>query len=866
MLLHADSAVAHHTFAGLVESLRGLEWSVLSGSPAFGAGRVGGSVRAASGALAVGSASPEYGTLHGAERFAVAVWMQDAWEVGASAFVGFLGPGAAPANGVRLLAESSDSGSTYPLWAELVAAGVAYRFPAALPDMDPYRGPGPGVPHILVLQLDRRGPRWSLASSLDGGPFAAQGVSAPRLRGPDVDLPLQTADDESHFGLALSGHATVDEIAFWRAGDGLRRFHAVGLMDLWVRFRSPMSAWTDRFGEDRHAPPPKSRGRAGAPCRVNARPTVTAPSGLHMDVEAGSQPRENEMEFLANDPDGGAVSWFIASPASFGVVSLHAHPRSADAVVARYDPGACGTEDAFVLRAESRCGLGEDVAVTVSIAHGAMCPIVPDSVSLADAAARGVAAGKADSVSLTDAIAMGTSKADSVPLADAFAFAAGIPEADSVSLADAVVIDVGVNASDALFLADGVAASEQTTTVPPPTTTAPPSTTTTTPAPPTTTAPLATTTTQPAITTAPPGPAFGAESEFLPANGAGDISAASLGSGKFVVAYRDAADFDHGTARVGTVSGTAVTFGPEAEFQSAAAGASFISVVELVGDKFVVAYADAADSYHGTARVGTVSGTDITFGPEAEFLSAGAAYHVSAAALDPTHFVVAYRDNADGDHGTARVGTVSGADITFGAETEFLSAGAATQISAAALSATAFVVAYQDNADAGHGTARVGTVSGTDVTFGAEAEFLSAGGAVSVSAAALSGTQFVVAYYDAADSGHGTARVGTVSGTDVTFGAEAEFLSASGALFNSVAAIYADKFVVAYADYSDSGHGTARVGTVSGTAIAFGTEAEFLSAGVAASVSAAAIGPGEFVVAYADAADSYHGTAKVGSV
>ena len=374
MLPHGDSAVAHHTFGGLTESFRGLEWSALSGSPVFGAGRVGGSVAAAGGApLALGSASAEYGTLHGAERFAVAMWIQNAWELDSSVFAGFFGAGGAPVNGVRLLAESVDSGSTYPLWAELVNAGAAHRFPVALPDMDPARGPGPGVPHLIVLQLDRRGGRWSLAFSADGRGFAVSRTLAPRLRGPDVDLPSQTADDESHFGIALSGSAAVDEMAFWLAGDGLRRAHAAGLMDLWVLLRSPMSAWTDRYGEDQHDPPPKSRGRLGTPCQVNRPPVVSAPSGLLMCVEAGSQPRENELEFLASDPDGGAVSWSVASPASFGVVSLRAHPRDADGVVAMYVPGG-RVEDAFVLRAESRCGLCEDVAVTVDIVGGAPCP------------------------------------------------------------------------------------------------------------------------------------------------------------------------------------------------------------------------------------------------------------------------------------------------------------------------------------------------------------------------------------------------------------------------------------------------------------------------------------------------------------
>jgi hypothetical protein len=296
------------------------------------------------------------------------MWVMDAWEPGASVFAGFLGAGGAPVDGVRLLAESPDGGSTFPLWAELVNAGAAYRFPVALPDMDPARGPGPGVPHLVVLQLDRRGGVWTLEHSMDGGGFASSSVSAPRLRGPDVDLQSQTPGDESYFGVALSGPAALDEMVFWRAGDGLRRIHAARLMDLWTRFRSPMSAYTDRFGEDRHVPPRRSRGRLGTPCAVNRAPAVSSPSELLISVEAGSRPRENELELLALDPDGDRVSWSVASPASHGEVSLHPDPRGADGVVARYAPGGgCGTRDYFVLRAASRCGEGEDVSVAVDV-------------------------------------------------------------------------------------------------------------------------------------------------------------------------------------------------------------------------------------------------------------------------------------------------------------------------------------------------------------------------------------------------------------------------------------------------------------------------------------------------------------------
>jgi len=357
---------------------------------------------------------------------------------------------------------------------------------------------------------------------------------------------------------------------------------------------------------------------------------------------------------------------------------------------------------------------------------------------------------------------------------------------------------------------------------------------------------------------------FGAEAEFLSQTTyMYRDPIAILDASTFVVVCRDGAASDAGKARVGSVSGTDITFGAAIEFRTTTV--VYCGVAALSATKVVVVYTDWNDSKHGTAKVGTVSGTDITFGPEKEYLSADGAAYNSVAALSSTAFVVAYNDDSDSGHGTAKVGTVSGGDITFGAEAEFNGAGITYDISAAALSATKIVIAYRDVADSHHGTAKVGTIAGTAITFGAEAEFLSAGGAYNISAAELSATAFVVAYKDGADSNHGTAKVGTVAGTDITFGAEAEFLSADGIDGASVAALSSTAFVVAYKDGADSGHGTAKIGTVSGTGITFGAEVEFASAGAAGYPSVAAFSASEFVAAYVDGADSSHGTAKVGT-
>lgn len=353
---------------------------------------------------------------------------------------------------------------------------------------------------------------------------------------------------------------------------------------------------------------------------------------------------------------------------------------------------------------------------------------------------------------------------------------------------------------------------------------------------------------------------FGTETEFLSTGETSWSFAATMNDTQFVVAYQDVVDDGHGTAKIGTVSGTTITFGPETEFLSAN-WPSDISIAVLSATKFVIVYRDGSDDDKGKAKIGTVSGTDITFGAFTEFLSVGRARYNSVTALSDTKFVVGYEKFADSNHGTAKVGTVSGTDITFGAETEFLSADGAGYIFVAALSGTKFVVAYGDGSDSYNGKAKIGTVSGTDITFGVEEEFGNTGASFN-SIAVFSGTKFVVAYMG--DSNHGTAKVGTVSGTSITFGTETKFLSDGTANSIFAATINDTQFVVAYRDWADDKHGTIKIGTVDGMDITFAAEVEFVSE-LSGSVynSVAVLSGTKFVVAYRDIADSDHGTAKV---
>ena len=123
--------------------------------------------------------------------------------------------------------------------------------------------------------------------------------------------------------------------------------------------------------------------------------------------------------------------------------------------------------------------------------------------------------------------------------------------------------------------------------------------------------------------------------------------------------------------------------------------------------KFVVAWTHSSS---GRAKVATVAGTDITYGSEHVFLSGSDAGDITMTGLSSTTVAIAYRDDGDGQDGKVKIGTVSGADVTFGSETEF-QAGGVSRIDIARLADNKFGVIYGNGADSYNGYAVVGEFS-----------------------------------------------------------------------------------------------------------------------------------------------------------
>tara|TARA_Y100000004_G_scaffold48418_1_gene53343 strand:+ start:3683 stop:5731 length:2049 start_codon:yes stop_codon:yes gene_type:complete len=331
---------------------------------------------------------------------------------------------------------------------------------------------------------------------------------------------------------------------------------------------------------------------------------------------------------------------------------------------------------------------------------------------------------------------------------------------------------------------------------------------------------------------------------------------------KVVIAYRDGGNSSYGTAIVGTVSGTTISFGTAVVFETSAV-AYIASTYDSTNGRVVIGYKDQGNNGYGTAVVGTVSGTSISFGTPVIFASAATEYISAAYDSSNEKVVFAYTDDANSYKGTAIVGTVSGTSISFGTEVVFEPG--STSYTAATFDSTnnKVVIAYRDGGNSSYGTAIVGTVSGTSISFGSAEVFESANSTYVKAVFDSTNDKVVIVYRDGGNSYYGTAIVGTVSGTSISFGTAVVFASVNAVQISAAYDTSNQKVLISYRDATNLDYGKGIVGTVSGTSISFGTAETFETANTNYTSAAYDSNSNKVVIAYQDGGNSSYGTAVV---
>ena len=323
--------------------------------------------------------------------------------------------------------------------------------------------------------------------------------------------------------------------------------------------------------------------------------------------------------------------------------------------------------------------------------------------------------------------------------------------------------------------------------------------------------------------------AVGSATVFEAASSTWFASTFDTSNNKVVFSYADAGNSSKGTAIVGTISDTSISFGNAVEFEQGATE-SHAATFDTNSNKVVLAYRDQGNSNYGTAIVGTVSGTNISFGSAVAFESASSDYIGIAFDSNSNKVVISYVDLGDSNKGKAIVGTVSGTNISFGSATAF-EPGATLHTKAVFDSSNnKVVIAYQDDANSDYGTAVVGTVSGTSISFGTPVVFEQGNTSSIGMSFDTTNNKVVIAYKDGSNSNYGTAIVGTVSGTSISFGTAVVYESAASTYNNVTFDPSAQTSIITYQDGGNSAKGTFVVGTISGTSISFTSATTFTGA------------------------------------
>jgi len=346
------------------------------------------------------------------------------------------------------------------------------------------------------------------------------------------------------------------------------------------------------------------------------------------------------------------------------------------------------------------------------------------------------------------------------------------------------------------------------------------------------------------------GPTISASSQSVFESASSDQISIALGNGKMVVVYRDAGNSSYPTLVVGEVVSGVASFGTPLQLNNVSGIPTVCHDASL--DKFVITY------QHGTTQhthVGTVTGLTMSLGTVSNIATTSNYSHITAYG-GKAYFV--------GSSGSSKcflyVGTISGTDITWG-PSNTIQGGTCVYIGVAYDVAQDKVVVSYDYNQIKY--MKVGTITGTSVSFGAAYTFHS--GLRTFDASLIydpNNNNIIASYRDYAGWTTGYVKICTISGTTVTCGATNQIYSGFVGSINST--LDADgNLVTVYSKSDTSYHGEAVVSVIDGTSLDVGASVVYNSNGRTDYSWVDYDSNGNSVVAYQDDGNSSYGTSSV---
>ena len=300
---------------------------------------------------------------------------------------------------------------------------------------------------------------------------------------------------------------------------------------------------------------------------------------------------------------------------------------------------------------------------------------------------------------------------------------------------------------------------------------------------------------------------------------------------KVFIAYADAGDSSQGKALIGDVnaSSESVTFGTATLFSSS--DTRYISCAyDPDQDKFIVFYARNGSSDYLYYQVGSYSGTNsITWSSSGETALYSNAIQHNVAIYDTTNDKINIIWNNQGNELRSCTGDVESNDtLSLGATVEITSDNPDTVSGVFYASEGKMVIVYRNSTQNGKGYYTVGTYAATNSATWSTPTTWNTDTVDKVNAVYDSNVnRMVVLYRDTNNSNYGTAVVGSLSGTTMTWGTPVVFNTGDTEEISSTFDSTNNQVIISYKDIGDSNYTKVIVGTVGGSnnrSISFGSE------------------------------------------
>ena len=297
-----------------------------------------------------------------------------------------------------------------------------------------------------------------------------------------------------------------------------------------------------------------------------------------------------------------------------------------------------------------------------------------------------------------------------------------------------------------------------------------------------------------------------------------EVASGTLPNGRPVVVNAD------GTVAVVAETSISQNIGTAVVYSSSSGTEYHAAVYDASADRIVLVYKDTSNSDYGTYVVGTVSGTSISFSTPAVFNSNSTSYLAATYDPDDQKIVVAFEDGGNNSYGTAMVGSVSGSSVSFGGKSVFNNNGTTRHIASTYdTSANKHIFTFAWNT---FWSACTATVSSGSISFGSVLELHQSSNQYRYTSCAYdeAADKTVVVGVDLGNSTRAQVRVVTVSGTSLSKGNATQLSTNSS---SSTACAYDASVQKVVISQNTSNDGDSYLGTISGTTITFGSHFQF---------------------------------------